>query len=456
MRIPDGSSRSPWWPTGNRGSALLYVIGALLALGAVGAGIAVMSPSSMQSKLEQEAGARAYYNAQSGRNFIYAIAKSSSYNNVKVNDFMTRMGNGNSVVYKISNNDQFNFTLSFSNATANSVDYVISSLIGEVQDSENNTQYSYLLYGGAKGGTVPQQYKSNSPLGGDILSSQFNAIEETGSTRTTEDASPNKNQGVLYGLTGRYHHQTTYAVSLKKGIIGNAFYFNPSLYGRVVYSSISAYNIYYSGSIALWFNADNFNNEVAGLLHKGESTVFCNSGSFDNFGMRIAIGSDEVYTLQFWPSKTQSGLPVYIIFSIIDGSQNTSCSGWGDTTSCLCRGSESWKVKTITSKKTFNNSDSGLWYFVVATWLYDNTTKTTYLKLYINGKEDKSESETPFTPRTNTSPIIVGSQVNSNRGNQDDYFSGYIDEVNVFDYPLTEAEVVKLYCEGMPSAEICQ
>ena len=172
MRIPDGSSRSPWWPTGNRGSALLYVIGALLALGAVGAGIAVMSPSSMQSKLEQEAGARAYYNAQSGRNFIYAIAKSSSYNNVKVNDFMTRMGNGNSIIYKISNNDQFDFTLSFSNITTNSVDYAISSLIGEVSDSENNTQYSYLLYGGGRGSSTVRTYtpgnsNTNDPGGND-------------------------------------------------------------------------------------------------------------------------------------------------------------------------------------------------------------------------------------------------------------------------------------------------
>jgi len=130
----------------------------LLVLGALGAGIAVMSPSSTQSKLEQEAGMRAYYNAQSGLQFIYSRAASSSANNMTGTDFMNLIGNDTSKTYYLPDGGQFTYKTVFSTANSTSANYSITYLAGEVAGSNNNARYTYLLYGGEKGGSSIQQY----------------------------------------------------------------------------------------------------------------------------------------------------------------------------------------------------------------------------------------------------------------------------------------------------------
>jgi len=147
---------------GSRGAALLYVVGALLVLGALGAGIAVMSPSSTQSKLEQEAGMRAYYNAQSGLQFIYSRAASSSANKMTGTDFMNLMGNDTSKTYYLPDGGQFTYKTVFSAANTTSANYSIAYLAGEVAGSSAAARYTYLLYGGGKGSQVMPSYTQES------------------------------------------------------------------------------------------------------------------------------------------------------------------------------------------------------------------------------------------------------------------------------------------------------
>jgi len=146
----------------SRGAALLYVIGALLVLGALGAGIAVMSPSSTQSKLEQEAGMRAYYNAQSGLQFIYSRAASSSANKMTGTDFMNLIGNDTSKTYYLPDGGQFTYKTVFSTANSTSANYSITYLAGEVTGASSNARYTYIIFGGDKGTSSIKNYKPSS------------------------------------------------------------------------------------------------------------------------------------------------------------------------------------------------------------------------------------------------------------------------------------------------------
>lgn len=437
--LPERSGTSGRSLAGQCGATLLYVIGAIVLLGGIAAALAVMSPSTTQSKLEQEAGDRAFYNAQSGLNFIYSMAAAYKANGESINAFFNDYGgNGNLITYNLPGNGSFCYRLavnSINSIDSNSGTFDISYLMGTV-GSGQTTKYAYLLYGGDRGSKNTIDYTLNHT----ILSSPYDTISDS----MVSDTSQYKNDGTVKGTNSS-------AVTVAQGVVNNALYFNCGLYGRVVYPGIDAYNIYYSGSISLWFKAINFNNYNAGLLHKGSSSISCQSQTSN-----IYIFSDEVYTLQFLPSGNSTN-KVNLIFTIIDGNQNTNCPSNRNQQACLCRGSTSWKAKTITSSKVFTNqNDAGVWYNVVATWYYDATTTTTYLKIYINGKLDTELQETPFTPRTNSAPIIVGSQVDANTNQDYTSFCGYIDDVNVYNVPLSAAAIKAAYCAVEPKDSYCQ
>jgi len=257
---------------------------------------------------------------------------------------------------------------------------------------------------------------------GNVLSMSGNEIKKDTAGNYVIDNSGNQNNGYVYGVV----KSGIEPVSLVTGMVGNALKFNCNQYARVVFSDINPYDIYYSGTIMLWFNASTFSHDVAGLVHKGSSTISCPSSDGT-----VSIFTDEVYTLQFYPASRNS---VELLFSIIDGSSyNGKCDG-------------TWNYIPITSNTTFNNSNINTWYLVAVTWIYDSNTNATKLIMYINGKLDSQTDWTkPFKPRSNDSPLIVGSQQNSNRGDADTYFCGVIDEVNVYNYPLTQSQISNYY-----------
>jgi hypothetical protein len=275
---------------------------------------------------------------------------------------------------------------------------------------------------------------------GNVLSSTLDAISLS---KTVDDASPNSNDGTAKGKNSN-------AATVSTGVVGNSIHFDCSQYARIVYPGINAYNIYYSGTIMIWFKADNFNHTVAALLHKGQSSISCDATNGE--GQPVAIFSDEVYTLQFWPASSNS---VKLLFTLIDGAQNTGCSS--NNSSCLCAGSNSWSSVDIYSNTTFNSSNTNKWYFVAVTWYYDSKTTTTTLNMYLNGVLDNSVYQNPFTPRTNTAPIILGSQADSSSSDiSNTVFCGNLDEVNVYNSPLSAAAIKSYYCKIMTTDVNCK
>ncbi len=132
------------------GASMLWAIGALVVLGAVGAGIALMSPSALQSKLEQEAGMRAYYNANAGLNFLNSMRDTAIAQKVNFTNFISLMGGTGNVTYTLPNGGSFYYKLG--NVTSAGVNgtYRVTDLVGEVKDDSGKSVYGYVIYGAGK------------------------------------------------------------------------------------------------------------------------------------------------------------------------------------------------------------------------------------------------------------------------------------------------------------------
>lgn len=145
------------------GAVLLWVIAAILVVSGIGAAIALLSPSSMQSKLGQEAGERAYYNAMSGLNFIISSEGVSESGNINYTNFFNAMGNGSMVTYSLPQGGSFAYQLTTVNASGVNGNYIISNLIGYADPVGGASPYAYALYGGSRGTSGNRPY---SPSGG--------------------------------------------------------------------------------------------------------------------------------------------------------------------------------------------------------------------------------------------------------------------------------------------------
>jgi len=145
------------------GSTLLWMIGALVVLGSVAAGVALMSPSASRGKLEQEAGMRAYYNANAGLQFLNSANDAGESAKLDFSNFTSRMGGTGVVTYTMPDNGTFSYQLG--NIQINGVNgtYQITNLYGTVQDKNNNSAYTYVVYGGGKGSSPMTTY---TPSGG--------------------------------------------------------------------------------------------------------------------------------------------------------------------------------------------------------------------------------------------------------------------------------------------------
>ncbi|MEL7640060.1 MAG: hypothetical protein AAGU21_10505 [Solidesulfovibrio sp.] len=138
------------------GSSLLWAIGALVVMGAVGAGVALMTPATMQSKLQQEAGMRAYYNANAGLNFVMTMRSVAQNEGISFSDYISNMGSGSLVTYGMENDGYFAFQFGNINGTNNT--YQVNSLYGVVTNSSGGAAYNYVIYGGGKGSGSVMNY----------------------------------------------------------------------------------------------------------------------------------------------------------------------------------------------------------------------------------------------------------------------------------------------------------
>lgn len=144
------------------GSSILWAIGALVVLGLVGAGIAVMTPSATQSKLEQEAGMRAYYNANAGLNFVMSMQNVAQSNKTSFSNYMSMMGDSGVVSYNVEDDGYFAYQLG--NIVTNGVNgtYQITDLSGTVMNSSGGSAYGYVIFGGGKGSSHVFNYNVSS------------------------------------------------------------------------------------------------------------------------------------------------------------------------------------------------------------------------------------------------------------------------------------------------------
>lgn len=126
-----------------RGSTLLYVVAALAVLGGIAAGVAILSPTATQSKLEQESGERAFYNAQSGLNYILSTQRAFEANGNDFNEFINAMGgNDIRVAYNLPANDKFEYSL-ISNGNNG---YYIRNVVGFAEGA-TGAQSAYMIDG---------------------------------------------------------------------------------------------------------------------------------------------------------------------------------------------------------------------------------------------------------------------------------------------------------------------
>lgn len=169
------------------------MIAALVVVGAAGAGVALMSPSALRGKVEQEAGMRAYYNANSGLQFIQSINNTAQSSNINFTDFTNLMGGGTVMTYGMPHNGTFSYQLG--NILPNGVNgtYQIINLNGTVRDDKNNDVYLSVLYGGGRGRGQVVNYTIH-PSGGNLwnyVNYSKKDIDLSGSTKVIGDVSAN-------------------------------------------------------------------------------------------------------------------------------------------------------------------------------------------------------------------------------------------------------------------------
>jgi hypothetical protein len=83
----------------------------------------------------------------------------------------------------------------------------------------------------------------------------------------------------------------------------------------------------------------------------------------------------------------------------------------------------------------------GTWQHVVG--VYDDAAGS--VTIYVNGELSGSGSTRPSGLRTSSSPVTIGSKHLGNNPNYDGYFTGTIDEVAVYNYPLTADQISAHY-----------
>ena len=83
---------------------------------------------------------------------------------------------------------------------------------------------------------------------------------------------------------------------------------------------------------------------------------------------------------------------------------------------------------------------NGTWYYVVG--VYDQSA----MKIYVNGILENVNNTGSFTPYTGSGNAQLGSNSLSNHGTIS-YFEGVIDEVRIYNQPLSLTEIQQLFAQ---------
>ena len=176
----------------------------------------------------------------------------------------------------------------------------------------------------------------------------------------------------------------------------------------------------------------------------GSGVTFDGSNDYITVTHNAVLNTSSAFTVETWIKFTNSVTSLQdIIFKGIDtaGVENTTFFLQQQTSGKIETG-----FTTSGSGFTFLDSTNTLslntWYHIVGTYSAANNR----LRIYINGRLDNSGSAGGFTPDTNASPLLFGvGNTSSLRP-----FRGILDDVKVYNYERTPAQIAYDYNRGGP------
>jgi len=171
---------------------------------------------------------------------------------------------------------------------------------------------------------------------------------------------------------------------------------------------------------------------------KGCSLEFDGSNDYVRIDS-VVVSSPTSLTISAWFKKESGGANYECA---LHQSSNTTIGG---SSYWLGVDSDDYLTATIGARtgvgwdagRTNIKANYGMWYYLVASW--DGST----VKVYVNGKYIKKYSLTSYSNLT--TPTRIGAS-----GDGTGYlFRGNIDEVRIYKESLTQAQIQKLYAEGL-------
>ena len=156
-------------------------------------------------------------------------------------------------------------------------------------------------------------------------------------------------------------------------------------------------------------------------------------------GYAASLGTNDLpYTVSAWVNvasgKTGSG-------NIVHLSSNSGGTGWCFPPLNISGGkfrATSWNGAEVDAVGT-SSVQSGTWYYVVTTWDIVNG-----LKLYVNGVLEATTAQSKYVASGSSDYVFAGFSPGSCSGNTG-YLTGTIDDVRVYDYSRTSAQILKEY-----------
>ncbi|MHC1712381.1 MAG: hypothetical protein AB9872_09545 [Solidesulfovibrio sp.] len=122
------------------GFSLVYIVGALVALGAVATAVTSLTPSSTLTELNQNMFGQAYYAAYSGLQFL-KYGENGVYDDVE--KFVTAVNTG--LPYAVTTKERFDLSLSYDTSNPNDNKYTVNYLIGTYSSNGVEKTDSFVL-----------------------------------------------------------------------------------------------------------------------------------------------------------------------------------------------------------------------------------------------------------------------------------------------------------------------
>jgi hypothetical protein len=169
-------------------------------------------------------------------------------------------------------------------------------------------------------------------------------------------------------------------------------------------------------TVSAWvkLNDDVNNQAIAGKVTSG--------GGYSGGGYHLVFSSGTGY----------SDGTFRLVFKKADGDAGTGSGNYGINTN--------WD--RVVSEK--NDWTTDIWYHVAGIW--DGTTDSGGMKIYINGMPDANHTASQEEMLTNNHSLQIGRTLYTSPSNQ---FDGIIDDVRIYNRALSDEEVEQLYENGL-------